>query len=152
MSRSAWLSALVITAITVGAAFAQPPGRGSAGSRGMINDRYYEKIATEWVQLYLKRNPTAQEVLLIKNQLRSGASGNAVQANILGSDEYYRRVNRNLNTWSQSVVQDVLGRRITAYELGLLQRTAFNSGRNAAALMVLDSRSSWSSPPWWWGW
>jgi len=139
------LAAAALLTLATSGSMAQP------GSRGMMNDRYYQRVAAEYVQLYLRRNPTQYEVLLVTNQLRSGMSAHAVQANILGSDEYYRANNRNLNAWAQRVVSDTLGRRITFYELGLLQNLAVSGGRSAAALLVLDSRVQWSSPPWWWG-
>lgn len=111
-------------------------------------DNYYQRVARDWVQLYLGRNPTQREVLLIVNQLRAGASSSEVQANILGSEEYYIRSGRNLNTWANRIVADSLGRPATAWERGTLSNLALQNGRVNAALVVLLSRYR----GWGWGW
>ena len=106
---------------------------------------YYERLARDWVRLYLRRNPTPREMLMITNQLRSGVSPNAAQANILSSNEYFRRSGGANGTFIRSMMFDVLGRGPTLLEQSRLMTTIQISGRYQAALDVLVSRS-----PWWW--
>ena len=139
------LGAAIMLTLGAGAAPAFPP-------HSRPSNRPYQQLASDWVQLYLRRSATQREILLISNQLRSGMSPNAVQANILSSPEYFRRTGSNINVWASSVVQDVLGRPITPYERSLLTNLSLRSSAYDAALLVLDSRTAWASPPWWWGW
>jgi hypothetical protein len=108
-------------------------------------DAYYQRLARDWVRLYLRRNPTPREVLLITNQLRNGASADAVQANIIASNEYFRRAGGLNATFIRSLMFDVLGRGPTLLEQSRLMTTIQISGRYQAALDVLISRSTW----WW---
>src|SRR5262245_32541266 len=85
-------------------------------------ERYYEKVASDWVQLYLRRNATQREILQITNQLRSGVSPNEVQATILSSSEYYRKSGGNITNWAGWVISDVLGRQSTPQERGTLSQ------------------------------
>src|SRR2546423_14913125 len=76
----------------------------------------YERLASEWVQLYLRRDATPREILMMTNPLRAGMSANEVQATILSSPEYFRQAGGNINTWAKLVGNDVLGRAITPYQ------------------------------------
>ena len=136
MLKKLLLSAVVLGSVAAGRASAcpDPPHFGFGGS-------YYERVARDWVRLYLRRNATAYEVLLITNQLRSGMSPEAVQANILASDEYYRLAGFNNIAWGQRVVADTLGRAETPYEQALMTQLIWQYGRSGAALLVLQSRN-----------
>ncbi len=110
-------------------------------------DYYYQRLARDWVRLYLRRNPTQREVLLITNQLRNGASADAAQANILSSNEYFRLAGNNNAAFIRSLMNDVLARPATINETSRLLGTILSRGRYQAAFDVLISRS----PPWWYG-
>src|SRR5262245_24723770 len=109
MFRNAILGLAMLLGIGAGLAPAQP----SIRPRPQPTMSRFERLATEWTQLYLRRNPTQRELLMMVNQLRSGASANEVQATILSSPEYIRRSGNALYTWANSMVADVLGRPIT---------------------------------------
>jgi len=124
----------------LGADFAPAQFRYGAVGRG---DRY-DRRATEWIQLYLRRNPTPFEVLQIANQLRSGMSADEVQAGILSSNEYIRRSGGGLYAWANSMVADALGRQISPYERALVVDLVSRYGYYQAALITLQSR--WAGP------
>ncbi len=110
-------------------------------------ERRWERMARDWVRLYLRRPPTEREILMIVNQLRRGVSVNAVQANILASAEYFRGCQWNLNVWARQMIADVLGRPATPAEAALVTNIALRQGRYAAALTTLESQGGF-----WWGW
>lgn len=114
---------------------------------GYGGNPYYRSLAIGWVRLYLRRNPTAWEVLLIENQLDAGFTADQVQANILASNEYYVRAGGNNFRFIQNMVADVLGRLPTLEEQSYLLGRIFNGGRYAAALDTLVSR--WLPYPYW---
>src|SRR4051794_17820071 len=100
---------------------AQPYRRASRVDR-------HERLAVDWMQLYLRRNPTRYEVLQITNQLRSGVSPLEVQAGILSSNEYIRRSGNGLYTWANSMVADALGRPITPADRAIVVDLVNNYG------------------------
>lgn len=110
-------------------------------------ERRWERWARDWVRLYLRREATERDLLVIMNQLRSGVSPLAVQANILASPEYYRQCNWNLNVWARQMIADALGRPATPQEAALVTSIALRQGRYAAALITLESQAGF-----WWGW
>lgn len=110
-------------------------------------ERRWERMAREWVRLYLRREATERDILVIVNQLRRGVSINAVQANILASPEYFRRCQWNLNIWARQMIADALGRPATPQEAALVTSIALRQGRYAAALITLESQTGF-----WWGW
>lgn len=105
----------------------------------------YEQRAIDWMQLYLRRNPTRYEVLQITNQLRSGLSPLEVQAWILSSSEYIRRSGNGVYTWANSMVADALGRPITPADRAIVVDLVTNFGYYQAALTTLQSRGG----VWW---
>lgn len=110
-------------------------------------ERRWERMAREWVRLFLRREATERDILVIVNQLRRGVSINAVQANILASPEYFRRCQWNLNVWARQMIADALGRPATPQEAALVTSIALRQGRYAAALITLESQTGF-----WWGW
>jgi hypothetical protein len=114
----------------------------------------YERWATDWVRLYLRRNPTQNELLLLVNQLRNGANPLSVQANILASDEYIRRSGNSQIAWANSMVADTLGRPATPQDRALVLDLIFNYGFHTAALLTLQSRTATGvgTPPLWFWW
>lgn len=144
MLRATILGAILLTSLGAASASAQPNIRPPQQRPDRLT-----RLANEWVQLYLRRNATPRELQLLTNKLRLGASPAAVQATILGSDEYFIRNNRNYNMWAQSVVRDVLGRNPTINEVALLQNAALRYGRAYAAQLVLESINQPTIPPPW---
>jgi hypothetical protein len=59
---------------------------------------------------YLNREPSAAELTEWVRNLRRGVSAADVQANFLGSNEYYARYGNNPNNFLAGLYQDVLGR------------------------------------------
>jgi hypothetical protein len=114
---------------------------------GYQPERRWERWARDWVRLYLRRDATERDILVIVNQLRRGVSPEAVQANILASPEYFGRCNWNLNIWARQMIADALGRPATPQEAALVTSIALRQGRYAAALITLESQSGF-----WWGW
>src|SRR5262249_4007133 len=106
MLKKALLGVAMLVTVGTGFASASP----ACSPWYMPQGNYYDRFVRDWVRLYLRRDPTQKEVLLISNQLRSGMSAEAVQANILASPEYVRRNNNNNILWGRNVVADVLGR------------------------------------------
>jgi len=108
---------------------------------------FLERLATGWVQTYLGRNPTQQELVTMVTQLRSGTPRATVQASILGSNEYFARNGRYLPSWAKAIVRDVLGRPATGAELQNLFIRAGEVGRNQAALELLTLVQTPPAPP-----
>ncbi len=143
MIRKFVLGIALALVTATGISYARPPAHS-------IDSRFH-RLAREWVQLYLRRNPTQYEVLLIANQLRAGYSPLKVQANIMATDEYFRNAGNNNFKFIQRMVADVLGRLPTLTEQSHLLGTIFTKGRNGAALETLVSRQLAASSPWWYG-
>src|SRR5437870_46111 len=117
------LGTMLMLSAAAGVSHAQP-----LRTRPPTSMNRYERLANEWVQLYLRRNATPREVLMMTNQLRAGMSANEVQATILSSPEYFRRAGGNINTWANWVVNDVLGRPSTPYERALVTQIQLRDG------------------------
>ncbi|MCE9532203.1 MAG: hypothetical protein K8T89_13950 [Planctomycetes bacterium] len=99
-------------------------------ARDPIKEReeYNQRLATDWVRIYLGRKPTEKELALMMQRLRTGASPAAVQASILSSDEYYKKYG-NTQAFINGVFQDVLGRKATAAEILQLSAKVNGMGR-----------------------
>src|SRR5262249_5766998 len=126
--------ALALTFATAHAVASPPEPAGRYHS-----DRYYEKLAFDWVRLYLNRDPSPREVLLIGNQLRSGMSQQAVQANILGSDEYFRLSGRQTGAFVRRLYADVKGQQLGWVDAVPLIKRANSVGRARFALELLTT-------------
>jgi len=136
-----WKRILLGAVLTIGLlpafASAQYPSMHNHRRNPFPQETYYEKMANQWVRLYLNRLPTQREVLLITAQLRSGKTHEEVQANIISSDEYYRKSGYNMSNFIRKLFLDVLGRNATPAEVGMLIGKATAYGRYRFALEFL---------------
>src|SRR5258708_40125822 len=97
-----WEGPIMFKNIVMGIALMLGVGAGLAPAQSygtMRRGDQYERLAIDWVRLYLRRNPTPQELLLMTTQLRSGMDPNAIQPNILSSNEHIRRSGNSPNAW-----------------------------------------------------
>lgn len=141
------LGAILTVTAGVGVAEAQYPGMPYRRNH-YPQERYYERMARQWMRLYLNRQPTAREVLLISAQLRSGNTHEEVQANIISSQEYYRKGNYNMSNFIRHLYLDVLGRHATPAEVGMLigRATAFGRYRFALEFLIANSGITRGAP------
>jgi len=135
MLRKLFLGAAIGLTLVSAHAVAAPPET----ARRYHSDRYYEKLAFDWVRLYLNRDPSPREALLIVNQLRSGMSQQAVQANILASDEYFRLSGRQTGAFVRRVYGDVNGQQLGWVDAVPLIKRANSVGRARFALEMLTA-------------
>lgn len=153
MFRNITLGVAILLGVGAGFSPAQPSMRGRPQpSRPQPSFTRDERLVIDWMQLYLRRNPTQRELLTFVNQLRSGMDPNAVQANIVASNEYIRRSGNSPNTWAISMVADTLGRQPTPYERALVVDLVYNYGYYQAALTTLLSRTGPAYPGGIWFW
>lgn len=96
-----------------------------------------ERLAIGWVSNYLGRLPTPFEVNLVKNQLLSGTSPLAVQANILASNEFFARWGNNPQGFIQGLFVTTMGRNPIPAETAQLTPQLFRLGRYRFALEFL---------------
>lgn len=137
-----WKQLVLGTVLTVtlgtGLVQAQFPGMANPYRRNPFpQETYYEKMANQWVRLYLNRAPTPREMVLLTSQLRTGKTHEEVQANIISSDEYYRKSNQSFAIFLRNVFADVLGRLPTQAEVGMLIGHVSVKGRYRFALEFL---------------
>jgi len=151
MLKNISLGIALLLGVGAGVAPAQPS---MWRQRSQQNQNRFERWATDWVRLYLRRNPTQNELLTLVNQLRNGADPLSVQANILSSNEYIRRSGNSQIAWANSMVADTLGRPATPLDRSLVLDLVNNYGFYTAALLTLQSRTATGvgTPPLWFWW
>jgi hypothetical protein len=100
-------------------------------------DEYFGKIINEWYQLYLGRKPSEKEHAQMMQKVRVGTGAIAIQANIIGSDEYYKKHGSSTQGFLNAVFGDVVGRKPTAAEVNMLQAQVNGFGRYRFAVDLL---------------
>src|SRR5262245_3340968 len=78
---------------------------------------YRERIVRAWYRLYLQREPDAGGLAQWVGELDRGTAPEAVQATLLGSDEYYKLHGGTLPRWLASLYRDLLGRSPSVEEI-----------------------------------
>lgn len=89
----------------------RPPGLGGGN--------YHERLVRGWYQLYLHRAPDPGGLAQWVGELRRGTDPEAVQATLLGSDEYYKTHGGTSQLWVSNMFKDLLGRPASLMELRL---------------------------------
>ncbi|MCC6493605.1 MAG: YbaY family lipoprotein [Pirellulales bacterium] len=72
---------------------------------------------TQWYRQYLRREPTVPELSAWQAYLQSGKSPQDVLAYILGSSEYFDRMDNQRDSYLAELYRSVMGRQPTASEL-----------------------------------
>jgi hypothetical protein len=70
----------------------------------------YEALLTSWYQLYLDRAPDEPGMKDFLNQMQQGASPEAIQAAMMGSEEYFKLHGSRKRAWVAGLYADVLDR------------------------------------------
>ncbi len=100
-------------------------------------DEYFGRIIKEWYQQYLGRKPNETEHAQMMQKVRVGANAIALQATIIGGDEYYKKHGSSTQGFIQGVFGDILGRKATPAEVALLQAQINGFGRYKFAVEFL---------------
>lgn len=109
-------------------------------------DKAYRRQAQTWVGNYLGRDATAEEVKTIVTQLQNGTSPAAVQANILGSDEFYKLAGGTTKGYLNGLYVKILGRPATQQELLPILAKANVTPRRDIALSFLANQGAGVMP------
>jgi len=133
-------SAILTITIGAGIALAQYPYMPNPYRRNPFpQETFHERLANQWVRHYLNRSATSRDLTVIMSQLRAGRTHEEVQANIIASDEYFRRSGNSMTNFVRRAIIDVTGRNPSAAEVGMTLSRAFAKGRYRFALELLIS-------------
>jgi hypothetical protein len=101
-------------------------------------EEYFGKIISEWHQLYLGRKPSDKEHAQMMQKVRVGTNGIAIQAAVVGSDEYYKKHGSTTQGFMNAVFSDVVGRKATPAEVATLQAQVNRFGRYKFAIELIS--------------
>ena len=91
--------------------------------------RVADRLVVGWFQNYLGRLPTAAELATFSTQVQTAGDARAVEAEILASNEFYRRFGGTPQGYINGVYLAVLGRPATPADQAVLASKLILNGR-----------------------
>lgn len=101
------------TNLTLARVGAEPSNPYLAGQMDLIN---------QWYRVYLKRQPTPQEIAAWQAHLQQGRSPQEILSYILGSSEYYDRLGNQRDVYLRELYRNLTGKEPTTADLAKLEQ------------------------------